>query len=67
MPTKFLTAMANSHPDEDMDTSSEPSKVPPGPQDSKDQDKSSEIDTADVTLDQQPVEGTEAFECPGKL
>jgi hypothetical protein len=57
--------MADSHPDEDMDTSSEPSKVPPGPRDSKDQDESSEIDTEDVTLDQQPVEGTEAFECPG--
>jgi hypothetical protein len=39
--------------------------VPPGPRDSKDQDELSEIDTEDVTLDQQPVEGTEVFECQG--
>jgi hypothetical protein len=57
--------MADSHPDEDMDTSSEPSKVRPGPQDPKDQEESSEIDAEDVTLDQQPGEATEAFECPG--
>jgi hypothetical protein len=59
--------MADSHPDEDMDTSSEPAMVPPGLRDSKDQDQSSEIDTEVITLDQQPVEGTEAFECPGNF
>jgi hypothetical protein len=64
-PIKSLALMADSHPDEDIDTSSEPSKVPPGPQDSKDQDESSEIETEDTTLDLQPVEGTEVFECPG--
>jgi hypothetical protein len=56
--------MADSPPDEDMDTSPEPSKVPEGLRDLKDQDESSEIETEDATLDLQP-EGTEVFECPG--
>jgi hypothetical protein len=56
--------MADSPPDEDMDTTSEPSKVPPDSQDPKEQDESSEIETEDTTLDLQPVEGTEVFECP---
>jgi hypothetical protein len=56
--------MADSPPDEDMDTSPEPSKVPEGPRDLKDQDESSEIEEEASTLDLQP-EGTEVFECPG--
>jgi hypothetical protein len=56
--------MADSLPDEDMDTSPEPSKVPGGSQDLKDQDKSSEVEEEAVTLDLQP-KGTEVFECPG--
>jgi hypothetical protein len=35
--------MEDSPPDEDMDTSPEPSKVPIGSQDLKDQDESSEV------------------------
>jgi hypothetical protein len=58
--------MADLPPDEDMDTSPEPSKVPEGLQDLKDQDESSEIETEDITLDFQPEDrGTEVFECPG--
>jgi hypothetical protein len=56
--------MADSPPDEDMDTSPEPSKVLEGSRDLKDQDESSEIEKEAVTLDLQP-EGTEVFECPG--
>jgi hypothetical protein len=47
-----------------MDTSPEPSKVPEGLRDLKDQDESSEIEEEAATLDLQP-EGTEVFECPG--
>jgi hypothetical protein len=54
--------MADSPPDEDMDTSPEPSKVPKGSRDLK--DESSEIEAEAATLDLQP-EGTEVFECPG--
>jgi hypothetical protein len=58
--------MADSPPDEDMDTSPEPSKVPEGSRDLKDQDESAEIETEDATLDLQPEDrGTEVFECPG--
>jgi hypothetical protein len=64
-PIKSLASMADSPPDEDMVTSPEPSKVPPGLRDQKDQDESSEIETEDTTLDLKPVEGTEVFECPG--
>jgi hypothetical protein len=56
--------MADSPPDEDMDTSPKPSKVPGGSLDLKDQDESSEVEEEAVTLDLQP-EGTEVFECPG--
>jgi hypothetical protein len=56
--------MADSPPNEDMDTSPEPSKVPGGLLDLKDQDESSEVEEEAVTLDLQP-EGTEVFECPG--
>jgi hypothetical protein len=56
--------MADSPPDEDMDTSPEPSKVPGGSQDLKDQDESLEVEEEAVTLDLQP-KGTEVFECPG--
>jgi hypothetical protein len=56
--------MADSPPDEDMGTSPEPSKVPGGLQDLKDQDEFSEVEEEAVTLDLQP-EGTEVFECPG--
>jgi hypothetical protein len=56
--------MADSPPDKDMDTSLEPSKVPGGSRDLKEQDESSEIEKEAVTLDLQP-EGTEVFECLG--
>jgi hypothetical protein len=48
--------MADSPPDEDMDTSPEPSKVPGGSKDLKDQDKSLEVEEEAVTLDYNPKE-----------
>jgi hypothetical protein len=58
--------MADTPPDEDMDTTPGPSTVPGGSQDLKDnEDKSSEREEEEaVTLDLQP-KGTEVFECPG--
>jgi hypothetical protein len=56
--------MADSPPDGDMDTSPEPSKVPGGLQDLKDQDESSEVEEEAVSLDLQP-KGTKVFKCPG--
>jgi hypothetical protein len=65
-PNKSHASMADTPPDEDMNTTPEPSKVPGGSQDLKDhEDESSEREEGEaVTLDLQP-EGTEVFECPG--
>jgi hypothetical protein len=58
--------MADTPPDEDMDTTPGPSKIPGGSQDQKyHEDKSLEREEEEtVTLDLQP-EGAEVIECPG--